>query len=385
MGVTPTGQEDNLTPADDGLSLLDLAVPLARHFKLICLGPLLVGVVALGISFLVPPTYTARTSFLPPQQQQSAAASAIASLGLLSGLAGGVKSAGDQYVALMRSATVADRIIDTYKLMDVYDVQYKFLARRELARNIRIAHSQKEGLISVEVDDHDPDRAAKMATSHLEELRRLSGELALTEAQQRRVFFEGQLKQTRDRLTSAQAALQSGGFNPGALRAEPKAAAETYAKLKAESTAAEVRLQTLRRGLADGTPEVQQQQTLLSALRAQLSRLEGDIASPGPDDYVSRYREFKYQETLFELFARQYELAKLDESREGNVFQVVDVATVPEHKSRPKRGLVAVAASVATLLLLVLALIARHLWHAQAAKPQTASKLESLRQAWRRH
>ena len=56
---------------DEGLSLLDLAIPLAEHWKLLVIGPLLAGLAALGITYLIAPTFTARTVFLPPQQQQS--------------------------------------------------------------------------------------------------------------------------------------------------------------------------------------------------------------------------------------------------------------------------------------------------------------------------
>ena len=326
---------------DDGIELLDLALPLVQHWRLLVLAPLLLGLAALGGTFLIQPTFTSRTVFLPPQQQQSAAASAIASLGALSGLAGaaaGIKSPADQYVALLQSTTVADRLIDEFKLMQVYDRKFRFETRKELAENARISLGKKDGLITVEVDDVDPQRAADIANRHVDELRRLGAQLALTEAQQRRVFFENQLKKTRDDLTAAQQALQASGFNPGALKAEPKAAAEGYARMRAEVTAAEVRLQTLRRNYSDTTPEVAQAQATLGALRAQLSRVEASTDLTGGPDYVSKFREFKYQETLFELFSRQYELARLDESREGALIQVVDVAQPAEHKSKPKRA-----------------------------------------------
>ena len=242
--------EQPLDDDDDGISLLDLALPMVQHWKLLVIAPLLAGLVALGIAFIVKPTFTSRTVFLPPQQQQSAAASAIAQLGALSGLAGaaaGVKSPADQYVALLQSATVADRLIDQFKLMEIYDVKFRFEARKELAENVRVSLGKKDGLITIEVDDHDPQRAADMANKHVEELRRLTGVLALSEAQQRRAFFEVRLKQTRDQLTLAQQALQASGFNQGALKADARAAAEGYAKLRAEATAAEVRLQALRR------------------------------------------------------------------------------------------------------------------------------------------
>ena len=370
---------------DDGIDLLDLLTVLASRWRLLVIAPLVAGAAALGVTYLIAPTFTSKTTFLPPQQQQSAAASALASLGALSSLAGGaagMKSPGDQYVALMQSVNVEDRIIDKFKLMDVYEAKYRFLARKTLESNVRIALGKKDGLITVEVDAENPQLAADMANQHVAELRRLSGELALTEAQQRRVFFEAELKRTRQRLTEAQQVLQSSGFNAGALKAEPKAAAEGYARLKAEVTSAEVRLQAMRRGMADTSPDVQQQLALLGALQSQLLKLESTVSAPNDADYISRYREFKYQETLFDLFSRQYELARMDESREGALIQVVDIATPAEYKSKPKRASIAFATGFGTALVLSLFVLIRHLWQKAKATPGRAEKLERLSRAW---
>jgi len=373
---------------DDSLSLLDLLLPLVESWKLWILGSMAIGLAALGIAFMLTPAFTARTTFLPPQQQQSGVASALASLGALAGLAGataGIKSPADQYVALMQSVTAEDRLIDQFKLQDVYKSKYRFEARKELEQNTRIAVGKKDGLINVEVDDVSPQRAADLANAYVEELRRMTSVLAVSEAQQRRTFFEKELKDARDQLGKAQVALQASGFNVGALRAEPKAAAENYARLKAEVTAAEVRTQVLRGTLADSAPEVQRQLAQLTALRAQLARLEqATDASVGPD-YVSKYREFKYRETLFELFARQYEIARVDESREGALIQVVDVAVPPEYKSKPKRLFIAVAATLLSLLLLGMYILVRHFWRENAAHPEGAEKVARLRAAfgWR--
>jgi uncharacterized protein involved in exopolysaccharide biosynthesis len=376
----PTLQD--VTPPQYGPTSFDLAMALARHWKLLLLGPLCAGLFALGVTFLVPKTFTARAVILPPQQQQSSAVTALASLGALSGLAGAVgslKSPVDQYVALMQSTGVADRIVDEFHLKTVYDEEYQVEARKELAKNVRITAGKKDGLIVVEVDDEDPARSARMANRYVDELRRLTSMLALTEAQQRRVFFEQQLGQTRDKLAAAQVALQEGGFSAGALKAEPRAAAESYAKLRAEVTAAEVRLQTIRRSLADNAPEVQQQLSLVSALRAELQKLEASSDVAREPGYVGRYREFKYQETLFDLFARQFELARLDESREGVLIQVVDVATPPERKSKPKRTLVAIVTTVVTALLAFGGVALSELLRRAGQDPVASRRLDTLR------
>ena len=351
-------------PLDDepGMALADMLRALRSRWLLLTLGSLAAGLVSVGVTALIAPTFTASTTFMPPQQAQSAAASALASLGPLAGLAGGAtgaRNSSDQYVSLMQSVTVTDHIIDHFKLMDVYRKKLRLEARIGLANNVRVTLGKKDGLISVAVDDKSPQRAADIANRYVDELRRFTATLAVTEAQQRRVFFERQLQQSRDRLVQAQQALQASGFNPGALKAEPKAAAEGYARLKAELTTAEVRLQTLRGSLADNTPEVRQQLTMIGALTAQLARSEqASVPADGPD-YVSKYREFKYQETLFELYARQFELARVDESREGALIQIVDPATPPEMKSKPKRAIAALMTTAFTAMLLAMFVVIR--------------------------
>lgn len=375
---------------DDGpeFSLLDLGVLLAENLRLLILGPLAVGLAALGISFSIAPTFTAKTVILPPQQQQSSAAAALQSLGALAGLAGAAgmaKSPADQYVALMQSAGVLDRLVDEFDLMTVYDTKYRVDARRELLKHSRISVGKKDGLLQIEVDDKDPARAAAIANAYVEQLRRLTSELALTEAQQRRAFFEKQLQQTNRRLTEAQQALQASGFTEGALRAEPRATAEAYARLRAETTAAEVRLQSLRSYLTDSAAELQQAQATLVALRAQLTKAEAANTNTagGGGDYINRYREFKYQETLFELFAKQFELARVDESREGALIQVVDRAAPPEHKSKPKRGNIAVVATLLAAVLLLGWVVARLAWRRASEDQASAEKLARIRASLR--
>ena len=374
--------------SDDGsVDVLDLALPLVQRWKLLVLGPLLVGLVAFGLSYAIPKTFLSKTMFVPPQQQQSAAAAAISQLGALSGLAGataGIKTPADQYLALLQSTTVADRLIDQFDLMKIYDFEYRFKAREELARNVHITLGKKDGLITVEVEDESAQRAADMANRYVDELRLLTSRLALTEAQQRRVLFETQLTQTRDRLTKAQQDLQGSGFSQEALKADAKASAEGYARLRAEATAAEVRLQALRRSLSDSTPEVQQALSTAGSLRAQLAKLSETADLNGVPDYVSKFREFKYQETLFELLARQYEMARVDEAREGALVQVVDEAKPAERKHRPLRALIAAAAWLVSLILLAGFLLSRDAWRNASQHPETATKIANLRSAWRR-
>lgn len=376
--------EPDRNPLTQGLTVIDFLIPLATHLRLLVVGPLLCGLIALGITYLIAPTFTARTTFISPQQQQSAAAAALASLGALSslpGLGGNGRTPGDQYMALLQSNVIRDKIIDEFKLMEIYRAEFRADARDSLDQNVRVIVGKKDGMITIEVDDKSAQRAAEIANRHVDELRQLTSGLAMTEAQQRRVFFEGQLGKARDNLTKAQQALQVSGFNSGALRAEPKATADAYARLQAEATMVEISLEALRRSHTESSPEVQQQLALIHGLRSRLREMEKtDTPGSGPD-YIGAYRNFKYHETMFEMFSRQYELARVDESREGALIQVVDVATPPERKSKPKRAVIAVVGTLAGVMFLVGFVLSRHFWREAVKRPESTSSMSRLRNA----
>jgi len=277
---------------------------------------------------------------MPPQQPQSAAASALASLGALAGSVGGVRTTGDQYLALLQSVSLRNRLVERYQLMEVYGEKLRVDARIELSNNTRLSLGRKDGIIVIEVDDADAQRAANLAKGYVEELQSMSSTLTLTEAQQRRAFFESQMSRVRERLEQAQQQLQAVGVSSSTIKAEPKATAESYARLRAELTGAEVKLQALRGSLADDTPEVQRQLVAANSLRSELRKLQSAQPEEDSSGYISAYRELKYHEALFEFIARQYEAAKVDESRDGGQLQLIDQAEVPERKSKPKRSII---------------------------------------------
>lgn len=380
----------NSTAQTDGdeIDLLDILQVIAENLRLLVLGPLAVGLTALGISFQITPTFTATTTFLPPQQQQSTAAAMLQSLGALSGIAGaasGIKNPADQYVAFAESNSIKDALIERFKLVERYEVDFRDDARKVLSERSGISAGRKDGLVTIEVYDHDPKFAAELANAHIEELTKLLGRLAVTEAQERRAFFERELKKTRDGLATAEAALKETGINESAIKASPEAAVESVANLMAQVAAKEVQIGAMRNYLTDSAPDFRRAQSELAALRAQLARTEKGVkGGNGGSDYVAKYRDFKYYETLFELMAKQYEIARIDESREGAVIQVVDTALPPERKSKPKKALIAVITTLATGFFLLLFVFIRQAMRNLHLDPQSAPKLVALNQTLRR-
>jgi capsule polysaccharide export protein KpsE/RkpR len=328
---------------------------------------------------------------LPPQVQQSAAASLLSSLGSLGGLAGataGIKNPADQFLAYMKSVTLQDSLIERFKLSERYEAKTKIDARLALTDNVRTA-SGKDGLISVEVDDKDPKFAADLANAHVEELGKILNKLAITESQQRRLFFEKQLSLAKDKLIQSEIALKATGVSGSVLKSNPASAVAAVAGLQAAVTAQEVKLGAIRGYLAETAPDFKQAMNDLANLRAQLAKQEKDSPLSGfmattEGDYITKYREFKYHETLFELFAKQFELAKVDEAREGSVIQVLDAAQAPERKAKPKKAMISIIATLASGFALLLFVFVRQALSNAGQDSESAKKMAQLKSSWLR-
>jgi uncharacterized protein involved in exopolysaccharide biosynthesis len=379
---------DTPESVDDEISLLDLLQVVADNLRLLVLGPLAAGLIALGITFIIPPTYTATTRFMPPQQQQGGVSAMLAGLGAGAGsllsAAGGIKNPADQFIGFLKSRSVQDALIDRFKLAERFEVQFKTDARKILDDRLSIANS-KDGMISIDIKDKDPAFAALLANAHVDELSKLLSRLAITEAQQRRVFFEKQLLNAKDNLVKSEQALKSSGLNSSALKANPSAAVEGLAKLKATITAQEIKVASMRGYLNETAPEIKQALTELSAMRSQMEKSEKNDANTvattpdGDSDYISKFRDFKYHETLFELFARQYEMARVDESKEGTLIQVVDIAVVPERKSGPKTAQTVILSVLIAGVFLLFFIFIRQAVRSTYSKSATSDKMSALR------
>jgi len=383
-------KEPELLPetSADEISLLDVFVIVAENARLLVFGPILAGLVGLGYAFMIAPTFTATTRILPPQQQGTAAMLA-SQLGGIAGIAGAaglnIKNPADTYVALIKSRTVADGLIDRFDLLRVYGGKLRQDARDLLASHSTVT-TGKDGLITIEVEDKDPKRAADVANGYVKELYKLTGSLAITEAQQRGMFFEKQLQIAQENLKKAEAALAGAGSGETLIRSAPQAMVEGMARLKAQVTAQEVRISTMRGSMTDENPQLQLAQRELASLRSQLTQAERTqpAGTTSTSDYLNRFRDFKYQETLFELMTKQYEAARLDEAREGAVIQVVDPAVVPEWKSKPKRAQMAVFTSLAAGFALLVFVFLRASFRKSQADPETTHKLASIMAGFRR-
>jgi uncharacterized protein involved in exopolysaccharide biosynthesis len=330
---------------DDEISLLDLVITLTKHKKIILGAPLLTGVLVAVISFFIPNSYIAKTVLLPPQQS-SVTSALLGQLGGLSGLAGtslGIKDPNDTYIAMLKSRTVSDNIIKQFKLQAVYETKYPSETRSKL-ENASSIIAGKDGLIAVQVEDKDPKRAAAMANAYVENLQQLNQVLAVTEASQRRLFFEKQLVQAKQALTEAEISLKKIQEKTGLIQLDAQATAliKEGAELKGQIAMKEVELGSMRTFATGNNPDYIRTLQMLGGLRAQLAKIEtGTVTtSKAPEaglEYLRKVRDLKYAENIYELLAKQFELAKIEESKNYSMIQVLDRAVVPDKKSKPKR------------------------------------------------
>ena len=379
-----SGAVEKTFSEEDEISLFDIFSTLAENARILILVPVVLGLIGLGIGFLLPPKYTASTSFLPPQQQSSAAAGMLQSLGALGGLAGaaaGIKNPTDQYISFLKTRIVQNAVIEKMGLKSHYKADYDEDYRKILEKS-SIITAGKDNIIKIEVTDKDRKMSADIANEYVQELTTLMGKFAVTEAQSRRVFFEKQLSETKERLTQAQIVLSGSGVSLDALNMSPGTAIEAPARLRAQVTAQEVKLASMRSYLTENAPEFKQALSELSELKKKLNQFEShDERGNGSksSEYIAKYREYKYQETLFEIFSKQYELARVDEGREGPMIQVIDYAEPPEKKSSPKKLLIALGAAIAGFFFSLIYVFVRKALDSARSNPEDAEKLASIR------
>ena len=373
---TPAFRGPDIGPKIDAF---DLLVAVAKHKKPIGWASVSGGLLVLLLSLLLPNMYTATTRILPPQQTQSMASAMLGQLGPLANLAGhdlGLKNPNDIYIAMLESRSAGDALIQRFDLIRRFRSRSMDKTREELAKRTAVING-KDGIISILYEDEDPRRAAGISNAYVEELSKISATLAITEAGQRRLFYENQLRLAKEQLSNAEAALRvtqesTGLIEPGA---QAKAIIESVAGLRAQIAVKEVQLKAMSVFATDVNPDYVRTQREIAGLRGQLSQLERDTgAQPKGDlqvatekvpeagmEYLRGYRDVKYHETIFELIAKQYEMAKMDEARDVAVIQVLDPAIPPEKKSRPQRLSMVLLAVFGTALTAMLVAILREL------------------------
>lgn len=388
-------QEGSASTGNEGTSLLDLLLVLARHKRQLIGIPFLVAVVVAALSLLMDNIYTATARILPPQQSSSSALAMIAQLGgpaALLGSAATVRNT-DLYAGMLKGHTIADRLIERFNLLERYGKKTVMDTRIRLAAQTTIA-AGRDGIISIGFDDKDPAFAARVANAYVEELQALVHNLAISEASQRRLFFEQQLGSARKQLADAEMAMKKTQEDTGLIRLDEQGRAiiEAIARLRGEIAAREVELAAARTYATESNPQLKVIRQQIAGLRSELAKLERNSGAASNDviiptgrvpeaglEYMRRFRDLKYNETIYEVLAKQYEVARLDEAKEAPIVQFVDKAVPPDRKSKPYRSLIVLAMAFIAGVLTLLWVLVREVTTRARRDPETDQKLRMLR------
>lgn len=401
-------EESAPTPqAQTEVSLLDLTLLLVANKRFIFRFVLGAALLAVVIALLLPVRYEAKVMLLPPQQSSSIASALLGQMGGLGGLGSlgslagglGIKTPADMYISMLTSRTVEDAMIQRFGLMSEYKMKKMSEVRKEFERRTTAVAGMKDGMIRLTIEDGDPKRAAAMANAYVEEFRRLSATLAISEAARRRLFFERELEQAKTDLTAAEQAMQKTQQSTGVLQIDSQARAliESAAVLRAQVVAKEVQVESMKSFAADDNPALIMAKQQLAALQSQLNQIAGSQQDSGSDivlskgrvtqaglEYLRRFRDLKYRETVFELLAKELEIAKLDEAREGEIVQVVDAAVPPDTKSSPHRTLIVLGVTILAFFVSVFWLIVRRGLSRTFELPENRQRLEAIKHYWKR-
>jgi uncharacterized protein involved in exopolysaccharide biosynthesis len=355
--------------AEDGdeINLLDLLMVIVKRKTMIFRVTMAAAVLTAVYSLTLPNIYTAKALIYPSQEDTGLASAMLAQLGGLASLAGGSfggNTLADLYITMLKSDAIKDPIIDRLGLMKRFEAEYRADAYRRLNANANVSAGKKDGVITISVSDRDPRWAAALADAYVRELGNLTIRLNVSGAGQNRKFLEIRLGEAKADLVRAEDALKVFQTKNKALDVPEQARATIggVAQLRAQLALQEVQLATLQRQFTDSSQEVKNAKTSIANMKAQIDQLEGQGGGSIPSigsvpnlgqEYIRLMREFKVQETIVELLTKQYELAKINETKDVSPFQVIQSPKVPERKSKPKRSLMVILATFTAFFLSV--------------------------------
>lgn len=393
--VKPAAQ-DVLISRSNEIRMVDILIAMARQKTLLISMPIIGGAIALVITLMLKPVFTSSVVLLPPQQQSSGMSAVLGQLGGLSGMTGGLgslKNPGDLYIGMLQSRTVADILIDRFKLKERYGTSTMARTRKTLENSTKIG-AAKSGLITIDVEDHDSQMAADLANAYVKELTLMTETMAVSEASRRRVFFARQLESAKDKLSDAEVNLKKVQEATGMIElvGQVKGLIANTAQLQGTIAAKEVQLSSMRSFATANNPELIRVQEEIRGLNDQLFKLNkgqlsknGDIAIPTgkiPEvsvEYIRSLRDVKYYETIFELLAKQFEMAKIDEAKDANLIQVLDKALPAEKKSGPKSQLIVLGGILGGALLGVILALFRDFLHRSKLQNPDEQRWQELR------
>jgi uncharacterized protein involved in exopolysaccharide biosynthesis len=357
------------------------------------------------ISILIPSRYQSVTRLMPPDSPSGLGMGLLSAMTGRTGMEGlggiasevlGVKSSGALFVGVIQSQTVQDRLIKDFNLMRVYHDGKIEDARKDLAEHTDVSEDRKSGIISINVTDHDPKRAAAMAQSYVDELDRLVAQVSTSSARRERIFLEERLKAVKADLDSSARNFSEFASKNTAIDipAQGKAMVEAAARLQGELIAVQSELEGLKQMYTDENVRVRSARARMDELQKKLNEIggAGTVGAAKSADslypsirrlpllgvtYADLFRQTKIEETVYELLTEQYEMAKVEEAKEIPSVKVLDAAIVPTKKSFPPRAVIIALGTFLGLALAAAWIVGRTQWDSvEASDPRKQFAVE---------
>jgi tyrosine-protein kinase Etk/Wzc len=391
---------ESISTEQENINLYNYLAVLVKYRRFIFFNFIFICFTVGLLSFFLPNWYRAKTTLLPPER------SVMGGIGLSSSLLGEFSSLSglslpmtatpsDVFAAILKSRAVVEPVIKEENLLKIYGVRKMEDGLREFFSHLQVK-VENEGIISIQFEDKNKDRAARVANLLVEELDQVNRMTSTSKAKNARIFIEERLNQTQTNLKAAEDSLKSFQERNKAivLDEQMKASVQAAAELKAEMTSAEIQMNVLGKNMLPDHPQIQQLRTRINEIRRQLSML-GSGSQNAKDSKVlgvpfsqapslslelARFtREVKIQEKLFELLTQQYEQYKIEETKDTPTVQVLDRAFPPETKYKPKRATMILIAGIAGLFLSVIfSFSLEYIERTKRKQPEEYKKIEEM-------
>ncbi len=344
---------------------------LARRRGLIVGLVVLVTLVAAIVSFVLPKWYEAKALLLPPKDM-SLPVGNVGSLSEIVSVTEGLDlpvlaTPTDIYARMLRSRTVAGRVIDSFNLQTRYETD-----SRDATFEAFMGHTDSrvtvEGLLEVSVEDRDPEMAAALTNALVDELDKLNREIVLGRARQHREFVQQRLARVNAELDSARHDLEQFQLANRTVDfdEQTRLAIDQASELKVQLARIDIELQVLAGRLGEDNADYKELQRRRRIVQKELEKLERTNEDnsffslpisevPGlRGQYEQLYSRVQVNESLYQILLEQLEQAKISENENLPTISVLDRAVPPDQRSRPRRAIIIGGAFAGSLIIAIL-------------------------------
>jgi len=387
-------------------SLMIVSRSAIEHRKIIVINVFIVTLLALIISLVLPKWYRATVVILPPEKSESLSDIAL-SMGIKGLAMGGggfalpmMASQSDLLASIAQSRTVMERVVDSLDLMEYFEVEKKDIAIKIL-RGQSFVDVKSDGIIEISFISKDRDIVARVANSIAMELDYVNRHHKTQKAKDLKGFVEEELAKNAVNLKKAETALQQFQKENKAISLDNQVAAsiQTAAELYSQLTIDQISLKVMEKSHAANHPDVINLKYKISEIRSKLTQLQDGVTDPTDSmtaflaiplsdlpeislQYLQLVRDLKKEEALHEVLMSQYEQAKIIAAKDTPTISILDKATTPMYKFKPKRAFIVITGFMLSFVFSLIYAVAIDRWRdyskTNPEKSRDISKLLSV-------